>query len=75
MCALSKEYANSSGASMVIDIKLLERRDLEGGRKKVKISTVPVQCVKCLTLLPSHPEVGLGLRRGGLEVLAFDLFD
>lgn len=40
MSALSKEYANSSGSSMVIDIKLLERRDLKGWLKRVKISTV-----------------------------------
>jgi hypothetical protein len=75
MSALSKEYANSSGTCMVIEIKLLERRDLKGWLKRVKISTVLVQGVKFLTCLPRHPEVGLALRRGGLEVLAFDFFD
>jgi hypothetical protein len=53
MRALSKEYANSSGSSMVIDIKLLERRDLKGWLKRVKISTVFVQGVIFLTRLPS----------------------
>jgi hypothetical protein len=51
MGGLSKEYANSSGTGMVIEIKLLERRDLKGRLKEVKISTVLVQCVKFLTFL------------------------
>jgi hypothetical protein len=60
MSALSKEYANSSGTSMVIEIKLLERRDLMGWWKRVKISTVLVQCVKFLTSLSRHKKMGLG---------------
>ena len=37
---------------MVIEIKLLERKDLNGWLKRVKISTVLVQGVKFLTCLP-----------------------
>ena len=37
---------------MVIEIKLLERNDLKGWLKRVKISTVLVQGVKFLTCLP-----------------------
>jgi len=49
MSALSKEYANSLGTSMVIDIKLLERRDLKGWLKKVEFSTLFAQGVIFLT--------------------------
>ena len=63
------------GTSMVIEIRLLERRGLRSWLKRVKISTLPVQGVKFLTCLPRYPEAGLALRRRGLEVLAFDFFD
>ena len=75
MSGLSKDYANRPGASMVIEIKLLDRRGLKGRLKRVKLSTVFVQGVKILTYFPGHLEVGLALRRRGLEILAFDLFD
>jgi hypothetical protein len=60
MSALSKEYANSLWTSMAIEIKLLERRDLKGRLKRVRIPTVPVQGVKFLTCLTGHKQMGLG---------------
>jgi hypothetical protein len=52
MGGLSKEYANSSGTRLVIEIKLLEGKDLKGWSKRVKISTVFVHDVNFLTYLP-----------------------
>jgi hypothetical protein len=75
MGALSKDYANSLETSMVIKIILLDRRELKGWLKRVKLSTVLVRGVKFLTYFPGHLEVGLALRRRGLEILAFDFFD